>query len=64
MTVDVPRRAALNTTEILEIVLSFLPNRTIFGVQRVYRQWRNVIAGLPTLQDKLFLKLRGKTTEK
>lgn len=63
MTIDAPRQAALNTTEILENIISYLPNRTVLGVQRVCRQWRDVIAGSPTIQDKLFLRLRGQTPE-
>jgi len=63
MTNDAPRQAALQTTEILENILSYLPNRNFFGVQRVCRQWKDVIAGSPTIQDKLFLKLRDETPE-
>jgi hypothetical protein len=63
MTTDAPRQAALNTTEILENILSYLPNRTVFGVQRVCRQWRDAIAVSPTIQDELFLRLRGQTPE-
>jgi hypothetical protein len=63
MTIDAPRQAALNSTEILENIISYLPNRTVFGVQRVCQQWRDVIAGSPTIQDKLFLRLRGQTPE-
>jgi hypothetical protein len=63
MTTEAPRRAALDTTEILENILSYLPNRTVFGVQRVCRQWRDAIAVSPTIQDKLFLRLRGQTPE-
>lgn len=63
MTVDMPQQAALNTTEILENILSYLPNRTIFGVQRVCRQWRNAIAGSPTIQERLFLRLKHQTPE-
>jgi hypothetical protein len=63
MTIDGPRRAAFNTTEILEKILRYLPNRTIFGVQRVCRQWKDTINGSPTIQDKLFIRLRGKTPE-
>jgi len=36
-TTNDPRRAALDITEILENVLSFLPPRILFGVQRVSR---------------------------
>lgn len=63
MTTDAPRQAALQTTEILENILSYLPNRNVFGVQRVCRQWKEVTAGSPTIQDKLFLKLRDETPE-
>jgi hypothetical protein len=61
MTTDASRRAALDTTEILENALSHLPNRTVFGVQRVCRQWKDVIAASPAIQEKLFLRLRGQT---
>jgi hypothetical protein len=63
MTTDAPRQAALNTTEILENILTYLPNRAVFGVQRVCRQWRNTIASSPTIQEKLFLRLRHRTPE-
>jgi len=63
MTTEAPRRAALDTTEILENVLSFLPNRKIFIIQRVCRRWRDVIAGSPDIQQKLFLQLRGQASE-
>jgi len=44
-------------------VLSHLPPKQIFGVQRVSRLWRNVIARSPGIQEKLFLKLQSKPAE-
>lgn len=63
MKLDVPRRAVLETTEIFENILSFLPPRSIFGVQRVSHQWKNVIASSPTLQEKMFLRVQKKSPE-
>lgn len=56
MTTEVPRRAALDTTEILEKILACLPPQTLFGVQRVSRQWRDLIARSPPIQEKMFLR--------
>jgi hypothetical protein len=63
MTTDAPRRAALDTTEILENVLSFLPPHTLFVIQRVSQQWRNIIAASPPIQEKMFLRCRVKSPE-
>lgn len=63
MTTDAPRRAALDTTEILEHVLSFLPPRVLFVVQRVSQQWRDTIVASPAIQEKMFLRCRIKTSE-
>lgn len=60
---DELRRGALETTEILEQILSYLSPRQIFGVQRVARIWKNVIAGSPTIGEKLFLRLQDKPKE-
>jgi hypothetical protein len=57
------RRAALDITEILENVLSFLPPRTLFGVQRVSHLWKSTIAASPPIQEKMFLRIRTKTPE-
>jgi len=62
-TTNDPRRAALNLTEILENVLSFLPPRMLFGVQRVSRLWKSTIAASPPIQEKMFLRVRTKTPE-
>lgn len=63
MKTDGPRRAALTTTEILENVLSFLPPKNIFSVQRVCRQWKDVIDSSPAIQEKMFLRLQNKAPE-
>jgi hypothetical protein len=61
--VDLSRRAALDIPEILENVLRFLPFQNVFGVQRVCRQWKNLIASSPAIQEKMFLRLRNDTSE-
>ena len=49
--------------EILENILSFLDLRTLFGVQRVCHQWKNVIATSLPIQEKMFLRLRNDLSE-
>jgi hypothetical protein len=44
---------AMNTTELLEHVLSHLPPKTILQTQRVSKYWRGVIATSPELQEIL-----------
>lgn len=63
MNTETVRHAALGTTEILENVLSFLPPRTLFVVQRVSFQWMVLIAGSPSLQQKMFLRVSTKPPE-
>ena len=46
--------------ELLEIILSFLPAKTIFSVQRVSHSWKNTIAQSVAIQEKLFLRCQGK----
>jgi hypothetical protein len=50
----------LDTTELLECILSHLSPKQIFGIQRVARLWKDVIAHSPGIQEKLFLKLQNK----
>ncbi|GAB7325601.1 hypothetical protein MBLNU13_g09592t1 [Cladosporium sp. NU13] len=52
----------LGTTELLEHTISFLPMKKIFAVQRVFKQWRDVIATSPSIEEKMFMRL--KTTPK
>ena len=60
---DTLHRAVLDTTELLECILSHLPMKQIFGVQRVSRLWKDAVARSPIIQEKLFLKLKSKPTE-
>jgi hypothetical protein len=53
----------LDTTELLECVLSHLPPKQIFGVQRVARLWKDVIARSLGMKEKMFLKLQNKPAE-
>lgn len=57
METDVSRQAVLNTSELLEGILAFLPPKQLFANQRVCKQWRNVIASSPELQRKMFLRV-------
>ena len=60
-----PRSACqdvLGTTELLEHIISFLPMRKIFTVQQVSKQWRDIIATSPSIEEKMYLRL--KTTPK
>lgn len=40
-----------------------LTSKDIFVIQRVCRQWKQTIAASPTLQEKMFLRLRNKPPE-
>jgi hypothetical protein len=53
----------LDTTELLECVLGHLAPKQIFGVQRVARLWKDVIARSLGIQEKLFLKLQNEPAE-
>lgn len=57
MTVDGPRQAVFKTAELLENILVHLPQKTIFGCQRVSRQFRDVVATSMTIRHKLFLSV-------
>jgi len=63
MATDMPRRAAMYTTENLENILTFLPPRTLFGVQRVSRQWKDLIARSLPIQEKMFLRCKATAPE-
>jgi hypothetical protein len=56
--------AALNTPELLEAIISFLPDRDIMAkAQRVSRTWKNAIARSPGINKILWLTPRaGKAT--
>ena len=57
-----PCQGVLGTTELLEHIISFLPMKKIFTVQRVSKQWRDVVTTSPSIEEKMFLRL--KTTPK
>lgn len=48
------------TCELLEGVLSYLPLKDLFVLQRVSKQWGKVNAASPQLQEKMFLRLQSK----
>lgn len=56
------REEVFETTELMEHIISFLPMKKIFNVQRVSKRWNDVIAASPGIQEKMFLRL--KTTPK
>jgi hypothetical protein len=53
----------LNTTELLEHILFFLPMPQVLGKSRVSRDWKAVIDESPDLQKKLFLFQHDGRTE-
>jgi hypothetical protein len=58
-----PAQQVLNTTELLENILSFLPMPHVLGKSRVTRKWKAVIDNSPALQDKLFLRYKDSQAE-
>jgi hypothetical protein len=53
--------AVFGTYELLEDVLSYLPLKDLFILQRVSKQWSKVIADSPRLQEHMFLRLPSAT---
>ena len=51
-----PVEQVLNTTELLEHIISFLPMPQVLGKARVARNWKAVIGESPALQQKLFFR--------
>lgn len=49
--------------ELLENILSFLPPRKIFILQRVCKDWKKASAKCPGIQEKLFFRLQDKPPE-
>ncbi|KAK3634960.1 hypothetical protein LTR22_019452 [Elasticomyces elasticus] len=56
MTRAAPCHAVFATAELLENILVHAPVKTIFGVQRVCRQFRDIVKTSIILQDKMFLR--------
>ena len=59
MTSNSAQLAVFGTCELLEDILSYLPLKDLFVVQRVSRQWSGVISGSPVLQENMFLRLKS-----
>lgn len=59
MTTDAARKAVFNTSELLESILVCLPPKTLFGVQRVSKQFQAIIATSVPIQEKMFLRVRN-----
>jgi hypothetical protein len=59
MTSNSAQLAVFGTCELLEDILSYLPLKSLFVVQRVSRQWSGVISGSPVLQENMFLRLKS-----
>ncbi|KAI6893850.1 hypothetical protein KC318_g12377 [Hortaea werneckii] len=59
MTTDAARRAVFETAELLENVFIQLPPRKIFVIQRVCKQFRDIVATSVKLQQRLFLRSDG-----
>jgi hypothetical protein len=55
--------SVLAIPELLENIMSFLPAKTIFRVQRVSQNWKNTIARSVSIQEKLYLRCQGKPQE-
>ncbi|KAK3634959.1 hypothetical protein LTR56_005791 [Elasticomyces elasticus] len=56
LSTDGPRNAVFATAELLEQILMFLPPTTVFGIQRVCRQFRDILATSAALQGKVWLR--------
>ncbi|KAK5739295.1 hypothetical protein LTR17_005401 [Elasticomyces elasticus] len=56
MTRAAPCHAVFATAELLENILVHAPVKTIFGVQRVCRQFRDIVKTSIILQDRMFLR--------
>ncbi|RMY70973.1 hypothetical protein D0862_14669 [Hortaea werneckii] len=59
MTTDAARRAVFETAELLENIFVQLPPRKIFVIQRVCKQFRDIVATSVKLQQRLFLRSDG-----
>lgn len=60
---DVAFRRVFGTTELLEQIICYLPMKKVINVQRVAKQWKNVIAGSPSIQEKLFTRRESEGQE-
>ncbi|KAK3649718.1 hypothetical protein LTR22_012843 [Elasticomyces elasticus] len=56
MTTDGPRQAVFATAELIENILMHAPVRSIFAIQRVAQQFRDIVVGSVSLQQRMFLR--------
>jgi len=56
-------RAVLETSELLESIISYLSPKELLDAQRVSKQWKNVIVGSPSIQEKLFMRREDRAQE-
>ena len=52
-------QAVFQTSELVENILVHLPAKTIFGVQRVSKSFRNAVQNSLPIKEKLFLRIRS-----
>ena len=52
---------ALGVNELLEMILSYLPAKELFRVQRVSTRWKSAIQGSQGLQRKVFITVKNKS---
>ncbi|KAK4570249.1 hypothetical protein LTR86_002329 [Recurvomyces mirabilis] len=62
MTTNAPRKAVFDTVELLENILSHLSVKTLFGIQRVCRQFTTILKESSHFQEKMFLQLPATKT--
>jgi hypothetical protein len=63
MEADASRQAVLQTNELLESILSFLPQKDLFVVGRVSKSWRAAIVGSLGMRRKMMLRLDDATRQ-
>lgn len=62
MTTDAARKAVFDTPELLENIVSFLPYTEILTkVQRLSRQWKDVVDSSPIIKNKLWMRVPNVT---
>jgi hypothetical protein len=52
-------RTVLTTTELTERIIVHLPTKDIFVIQRVCKTFENAIVASPSIQEKIFKRIRG-----
>jgi hypothetical protein len=58
MTTDAARKAVFNTPELLETIISFVsPTGILTKVQRLSRQWKEVVDSSPIIKNQLWMRV-------